>query len=161
MLFLASTLLHGSLAKGKFNSILEKFDYCAIYMLIAGTYTPFALIALKNNGGHLIFATIWVFASLGILYQLFFINKFKFFSNLTYLGMGWLILPVIMPLVKNLPSISFTLLVIGGLLYTVGLPFFALDKKFKFNHGIWHLFVLGASGCLYGSILTMLNGNFN
>lgn len=161
LLFLASTLLHGSLAKGKFNSILEKFDYCAIYMLIAGTYTPFSLIALKNNSGHLIFGAIWFLALLGILYQIFFINRFKFFSNFTYLIMGWLILPVIVPLTKSLPFISITLLVAGGLLYTLGVPFFALDKKFKFSHGIWHLFVLGGSICHYWSIVTMLNGKFN
>ncbi len=154
ILYLASTLYH-SFPKGKTKNILEIIDHCAIYLLIAGTYTPFTLLVLKGKIGWIIFFIIWVIAVAGVVFKAVFIKKFKILSTLFYIFMGWMIVSAIKPLIANLQSGGFWLLVLGGVLYTVGTIFYTWEKV-KFNHAIWHLFVFGGSMAHFFSVFLYL-----
>ncbi len=156
LLYLSSTLYH-SFSEGKLKEIFQIIDHGAIYLLIAGTYTPLAIIALKGPLGWSIFGIIWVIAIGGIVLKVFFINRFAILSTLLYLGMGWAILFFIGPLFGALHSRSFIFLLVGGLLYTGGIVFYAW-KSMKYNHAIWHLFVLGGSTCHFFTVLFLLPG---
>ncbi len=133
---------------GKFFKIL---DHSTIYLLIAGTYTPFALISLRGNWGWTLFATVWVVTVLGVFLKIFFVHRFKVLAPLTYLFMGWLIVFAIKPAVELIPRAGFYLLLAGGLFYTFGLIFYAW-KRLLFHHAIWHLFVLAGSTCHYFAV---------
>ena len=154
MLYLSSTLYH-SFPEGKGKNILRIIDHSSIFLLIAGTYTPLTLILLRGNWGWTIFALVWGIALIGILLKIIYINKLKYFSTLLYLIMGWLVILVIKPLlaVINKPGLIF--LIIGGLLYTSGIFFYSCEK-IKYNHAIWHLFVLGGSICHFFTVLYLL-----
>jgi len=154
MLYLASTLYH-SFPEGKGKNILRIIDHSSIFLLIAGTYTPLTLILLRGNWGWTLFVLVWGIALIGILLKIICLNKLKYVSTLLYLVMGWLVMLVIKPLlaVINKPSLIF--LIIGGLLYTSGI-FFYSSKKIKYNHAIWHLFVLGGSICHFFTVLYLL-----
>lgn len=150
LLFVMSTLLHSMPVRFKrFFSIL---DHSAIYILIAGTYTPFLLVTIKGALGWSLFGVIWGLAILGVLFKVFFIHRFEFVSLIFYILMGWLIMFAIKPLYVNLPFPGFMLLVIGGLLYTGGAIFYAW-RSIPYNHAIWHLFVMAGSACMYFSVL--------
>lgn len=154
ILYLASTLYH-SIQNDKAKKILKIFDHASIYLLIAGTYTPVTLIALRSQNGILawtIFGIIWGFALVGIILKAFFTGRFKLISTLCYLIMGWIIVIAMNPLVHAVSTSAITWFVIGGLSYTVGAVFYMI-KKIPFNHAIFHLFVLGGSICHFFAIL--------
>ncbi|MFC7364965.1 MULTISPECIES: PAQR family membrane homeostasis protein TrhA [Bhargavaea] len=150
VLYLMSTLLHSMPAKYKrFFSIL---DHSSIYVLIAGTYTPLVLTSLGGTLGWTLFGIVWGLAILGILFKVFFIHRYEAVSLIFYIAMGWLIIFAIRPLHAVIGTGGITLLVIGGLLYTVGAIFYAW-RRIPYNHAIWHLFVIGGSAAMYFSIL--------
>lgn len=150
ILFLASTLYH-SLIFTKARKTFRIIDHSSIFMLIAGTYTPYLLISLKNDKRLIYFGIIWTIAIIGILMKVFFFEKSKKISNLLYIGMGWLSVIMIRSLVKVIDIKGIILLALGGIVYTSGV-FFYKNKKIKFSHVIWHLFVLGGAILMYFSI---------
>ncbi|NLN53550.1 MAG: hemolysin III family protein [Firmicutes bacterium] len=154
MLYTASTLYHG-FPKGELKRKLKIFDHACVYLLIAGTYTPITLLALRNTLGITILSIVWLAAVTGIIVKIFYINRNVVLSTLVYVGLGGLILVAIKPLLAALSSTSFRLLVLGGIFYAVGTIFFAL-QKIKHNHGIWHLFVLAGSICHFFTVLYLL-----
>ncbi len=150
LLFLMSTLLHSMPVKLK--KLFSILDHSAIYVLIAGTYTPFALISLQGALGWTLFGIIWGLAVLGILFKVFFIHRYEFVSLIFYVLMGWLIIIAVKPLIESITLQGFLLLLSGGLLYTVGAIFYAW-RRIPYNHAIWHLFVIAGSLCMYLSVL--------
>lgn len=150
LLFLTSTLLHSMPVKLK--KLFSIFDHSAIYILIAGTYTPFLLVTIKGPLGWSLFGVIWGLAITGILFKVFFIHKYEAVSLVFYIVMGWLIISAIKPLYANLPIEGFALLVIGGVLYTFGSIFYAW-RKIPFNHAIWHIFVIAGSASMFFCVL--------
>lgn len=154
LLYLASTLYH-SCPKGKTKDILKVCDHSAIFLLIAGSYTPLTLIALQGKLGWTLFGIVWGIAIAGIIFKAFFIHKFKRLSTLMYILMGWIVIFAIKPLYLSLSTASITFLVAGGLLYTFGTIFYRW-KKLKYNHAIWHLFVLGGSVCHFFTMFFLL-----
>lgn len=143
LLYISSTLYH-SFPEGKVKRVFKFFDHTSIYILIAGTYTPFALLPLRGPLGWTIFGIIWGLALLGILFKTFFINKTDILSTIIYILMGWIIIFAIKQVYISIPKISFVFLVIGGISYTLGTIFYILDRLFFF-HIVWHLFVLAGS----------------
>lgn len=151
MLYTASTLYH-SFRKPNLKHIFKILDHSCIYFLIAGTYTPFLLVTLKGRLGWSLFAIIWSLTVIGVLFKVFFIHRFQIISTIAYILMGWIVIFAIKPLVQALPGDGLVLLVCGGLAYTLGTAFYVW-KKLPFNHGIWHLFVLGGSACHFFAIM--------
>jgi len=150
LLFLASTLYH-AIPHPPAKRWLKKLDHCAIYLLIAGTYTPFLLVGLASPLAKGLMIVIWSMALLGVIFKLAFAHRFEVVSLITYLTMGWLSLVVIYQLAQRLPVGGLTLLAVGGLIYTVGVVFYACNR-IPFNHAIWHGFVLGGSLCHFLAI---------
>ncbi len=150
LLYLASTLYH-SMAEGKARRWCKVFDHCAIYLLIAGTYTPFLLVALDTPLARGLMVVIWGLALAGVVFKLIFINRFKKLSLFTYLMLGWLSLVVIYQLYIHLAGEGLLLLAAGGLVYSLGVIFY-VAKRIPYNHAIWHLFVLGGSICHFMAI---------
>ena len=150
-LYAASTLYHG-IPSPRRKRALRIFDHSAIYLLIAGTYTPFLLVNLRGGWGWSLFGIVWGLAMAGILFKFLFVDRFSFFSTLLYLLMGWLVLIALKPLLASVPSTGLRWLFAGGLLYSLGVVFYAW-KNLPFNHVIWHLFVLAASTCHYLAVL--------
>lgn len=142
-LFSASTFYHWAKTE-KWKKFLKKADHICIYLLIAGSYTPFLLMNLKENSGYLMMSIVWSIAAVGILFKIFAKRKFIFLSVATYLGMGWLAVVAKEPLMATVPEAGLKGIVVGGLFYTVGVLFYLL-KKMPFHHGIWHFFVLAGS----------------
>jgi len=153
-LYSFSTLYHG--LHGKARPVLRKLDHHAIYLLIAGTYTPFTLVTLRGEWGWSLFGIVWSLAVLGIVIDSFPQRGRRIAPIIIYLVMGWLVLMAAEPLLKVLPPAGISGLLLGGLFYTVGIIFYALDKKRHF-HGIWHLFVLAGSTSHYFTILLYVN----
>ena len=151
ILFLASTLYHATINK-RLKSIYKLFDHCAIYLLIAGTYTPLMLITLSGTLGYSLLSFIWLFAFAGIAFKIKFGHKYKIISLATYLGMGFISLLVINQLYTALPTPGMVLLAAGGLVYTLGTVFY-VKKTIPFNHAIWHIFVLLGAGCHFAMML--------
>lgn len=154
LLYLISTLYHAIQHK-KAKFVFEIMDHSAIYLLIAGTYTPFCLISLKGALGWTIFGIVWGCAALGIVFKVFFVKKFMFLSTLMYILMGWMVVFALKPLIASTSRQTIILLVIGGLFYTFGAVFYVW-RKVKYHHMIWHLFVLGGSVFHYFSVLSIL-----
>ncbi|MEH2920455.1 hemolysin III family protein [Samsonia erythrinae] len=154
LLFLASTLYH-AIPSPRIKPWLKKFDHCAIYLLIAGTYTPFLLVGLNSPLAHGLMIVIWSMALLGVIFKLAFAHRFEALSLITYLVMGWLSLVVIYQMVMRLSAASVTLLAVGGVVYTLGVIFYAC-KRIPYNHAIWHGFVLGGSVCHFLAIYLYL-----
>lgn len=140
ILYAASTFYHAA-KKPKKRRMLNIFDHAAIYVLIAGSYSPFCLVALKSYLGFYMFIAVWVFASTGIVLKLFFTGRFDKISTAMYLLMGWQVLFFIKPLIAALTSFGLSLLIAGGIFYTVGAILYSL-KKMPYNHAIFHVFVL-------------------
>jgi hemolysin III len=153
-LYTASTLYH-SFPPGRVKSIFKIIDHSCIYLLIAGTYTPLTLTALRGPLGWTIFGVVWSIALIGIVFKAYFINRFLVLSTLLYLFMGWLILLAIKPLITGLSTTSLIFLLTGGALYTLGTIFYGL-QKIKYNHAIWHVFVLAGSICHFFTVLYLL-----
>lgn len=143
VLYLASTLFHWSV-RPKIRKYLNVFDHSAIYVLIAGTYTPFLLVTLNGPWGWSLFGVIWGLAIAGVVFKMFFTGRFDKLSLLIYVLMGWLILIAIVPLIQNLSTMGLIWLLIGGISYSIGAVFYLLNR-FPFNHAIFHFWVLGGS----------------
>jgi hemolysin III len=154
ILYAASTLYH-SISHPSIKTIFKKLDHSAIYLLIAGTYTPFVLVSIRGAWGWSVFGIVWALAIVGITMKFISIFKFHRFSVFLYLFMGWMGLIVAKKIAMSIPTPSLVLLVAGGLSYTVGVIFYAL-RKMPFNHGVWHLFVLGGSVSHFFSVLCIL-----
>lgn len=140
LLYLASTLYHSAKAP-KIRHRLNIFDHAAIYVLIAGTYTPFTLVTLKGTMGWIVFGIIWGAALIGVVLKLFFIGKYDKLSTIMYVVMGWVMLIAIKPLVENLSKEGLFWLALGGVSYTIGAIYYSRDKM-PYNHAVFHVFVL-------------------
>jgi hemolysin III len=150
VLYTASTLYH-SVSSDRWRRILQKVDHAAIYLLIAGTYTPFVLGPLRGTWGWTLFGIVWGFAVVGIVLKLFFAGRADVLSTVAYLVMGWLVVIAIKPLVAALPAGALWLLVAGGLCYSFGTIFY-LWQRLPFNHAVWHLWVLAGSVCHWAAV---------
>ncbi len=151
MLYTISTLYHS--LRGQAKPVFQKLDHAAIYLLIAGSYTPFTLITLRGSWGWSLFGVVWSLAIIGIVIDCLHRNGPRIYQMIIYLLMGWLVLIALYPLLQNLPLNGVVWLVAGGLCYTGGMVFYALDNKLTHAHGIWHLFVLAGSICHFVAIL--------
>ncbi len=149
-LYLASTLYHSF---GETNPRLRKLDHVAIYLLIAGSYTPFTLVTLRGPLGWTLFGSVWGIAVMGIVVDLLFADRRRIIPVIFYLLMGWIVVFAIKPLLQSLPLNGFWWLLAGGISYTAGVVFYALEGKLPHSHGIWHLFVLGGSIAQFIAIL--------
>ncbi|WP_319201022.1 hemolysin III family protein [uncultured Ilyobacter sp.] len=143
IMYTMSTLYH-SLRPGRAKRVFERLDHCSIYILIAGTYTPFCFTLLKGKAGWILFGFQWGLALMGIVFKSIWIDKWVAAATAVYAAMGWSIIFVIQTLLASIAYGGFLLLLIGGILYTLGIIFFALPL-FKYHHGVWHFFVLGGS----------------
>ena len=143
LLYVASTLYH-AIPYPAARLRLKVFDHCAIYLLIAGTYTPFTLVGLRGPWGWGLFASIWTLALAGVVFKLFFTGRFRTLSTLIYVGMGWLVLVAIKPLWGALDGWELGWLFAGGVFYTVGTLFYHRPSM-RYSHAVWHLFVLAGS----------------
>lgn len=151
LLFLSSTLVH-SFPEGKAKDLFEIFDHAAIYLFIAGTYTPFTLIVMNGALGWTLLSIVWVIAIVGVVFKSYFVKRFMFISTILYVVMGWLIIIGWKPLAATLPTEGLVLLVAGGILYTVGAIFYVW-RGFVFHHAVWHLFVLAGSTAHFFAVL--------
>lgn len=150
ILYLASTLYHRS-TDPKIRYRLNIFDHAAIYVLIAGSYTPFVLVTLNGMEGWIVFSVVWGIALAGIILKIFLTGKFKILSTILYVAMGWLILFSFRSLVQNLEYSGLVWLIAGGLAYTVGAVLYSMER-IKFNHAIFHIFVLMGTFCHFISV---------
>ena len=151
LLYTASTLYH-SFRKPNLKHVFKILDHSCIYVLIAGTYTPFMLVTIRGTLGWGMFALVWSFTVIGIIFKVFFVHRFKIISTIAYILMGWIIIFAIKPLFQTLPGGGLVLLICGGLAYTLGTVFYAW-KRLPFNHTIWHLFVLTGSVCHFLAVM--------
>ena len=150
LLYTASTLYHAiqhPVAKGR----LKVFDHCAIYLLIAGTYTPFTLVSLRGPWGWSLFAAIWTLAVAGVVFKLFFTGRFKRLSTAIYIAMGWLVVVAAKPMLSSLDGWTLGWLLAGGAAYTLG-TFFYHRESIPHSHAIWHLFVIAGSVCHFVAV---------
>ena len=150
-LYVFSTIYHS--VRGPAKALLRKFDHCAIYLLIAGTYTPFALVSLRGTWGWWLLGIVWSLALFGIVQELMVGKRTRVLSLILYVLMGWLALVAVVPLWQALTPSGFAWLLAGGALYTGGLVFYATDHKLRHGHGMWHLCVVSGSGCHFYTIL--------
>ena len=150
-LYTLSTLYHST--RGTAKAVFRKLDHCSIYLLIAGTYTPFTLVTLRGAWGWSLFGVIWGLAALGIAQEAWLGKGARILSLVIYVLMGWLSVIAVKPLLAALTPAGFAWLAAGGLFYTGGIIFYSLDEKLRHGHGIWHLFVLAGSASHYLAIL--------
>ena len=151
LLYSISALYHG--LRGPSKEILRKLDHLSIYLLIAGSYTPFCLVSLRGPWGWSLLGVVWALAALGSLQELKPRSDARILSLVIYVVMGWLALVAVVPLLQALGPGGFAWLAAGGLLYTLGIVFYALDTRLAHAHGLWHLFVLGGSATHFVAIL--------
>lgn len=156
LLYGASTFYH-AMSAGPRKQILRVLDHSAIYLLIAGTYTPFMLGALRGVWGWTMLAIIWTLALVGIVGKWTVGFRFPWLSTALYLGMGWLIVIALRPLYENVPKAGLVWLLVGGLCYTGGVVFYARDRHIRFGHAWWHVCVLGGSVCHFVAVLAYAN----
>lgn len=154
LLYTASTLYHAVWHRTA-RTRLQVFDHCAIYVLIAGTYTPFTLVGLRGGWGWSLLAVVWALAAAGVVFKLFCTGRFRRLSTFIYLAMGWLVVVATGPMLRALPLSALLWLVAGGLSYTAG-TFFYLSRRIPYAHAIWHLFVLGGSVCHFVAVLSQV-----
>lgn len=150
-LYAASTLYH-AIPEERAKRVLQIVDHAAIFLLIAGTYTPFTLGVLRGAWGWSLFGVVWSLAGAGIIFKLLFGAKYPKVSTFFYVGMGWLIVVAARPLMLHLPGAGLLLLGAGGLCYTGGVAFYLTDHR-RYRHAVWHLFVLGGSACHFFAVL--------
>lgn len=150
-LYLSSTLYHST--RGRAKEVFRKFDHSAIYLLIAGTYTPFALVTLNGPWGWSLFGVVWGLAILGIVQEIWLAKGARIVSLVLYLLMGWCAVVAVVPLIDALSWSGFAWVVGGGVIYTAGVVFYLFDERFRHFHGIWHLFVLAGSAVHYAAIV--------
>jgi hemolysin III len=139
----ATTVYHS--VRGRKKAIMKKVDHFSIYLLIAGSYTPFCLVTLRGPWGWTLFGIVWGLALIGILQEIKPRSEARILSIVIYAVMGWIVLVAVKPLIAALGTAGFAWLASGGVLYTVGIIFFALDHRLRHAHGIWHLFVIAGS----------------
>ena len=151
LLYLSSTLYHS--LRGKAKQIFRVFDHTSIYLLIAGTYTPFTLVTLRGRLGWWLFGIVWTLAAIGIAKDIFFHGRYRAVSVVLYVLMGWLIVAAFAPLRQALPLVGIAWLLAGGVFYTAGIVFFAQSKRVSYMHGLWHLCVMAGSVCHYIAVL--------
>jgi len=151
VLYLSSTLYHS--LRGKAKRVFHVFDHCAIYLLIAGTYTPLTLITLRGAWGWWLFGIVWALAIAGVLKDTLLHGRYRPTSVVLYILMGWLVLVAIKPLRLAMPSDGIAWIAAGGVVYMAGLIFFALSKRVAHMHGVWHLCVIGGSACHYVALM--------
>jgi len=154
ILYLSSTIYHG-LQQPRAKKIFKIFDHSAIYLVIAGTYTPFLLVGLRGTTGWTLLLIVWAIALIGITFKVLFIERFQILSVISYLLMGWLCVFVFREMFASIPIGGIIWLAAGGLLYTIGVIFYALQKT-PYMHAVWHCFVLGGSLCHYFAVLFFL-----
>lgn len=154
LLYLISTLYHAA-PRGRLKDVLQALDHMAIYLLIAGTYTPFVLIELGGKTGWALFFALWGLAAIGIGVKAVFVDRFDVISTVAYILMGWAGLVAIVPLYHALPHVSFALVLAGGIAYTVGALFY-LWESLPHNHGIWHIFCVAGSTCHFIAIFWLV-----
>jgi len=157
LLYTGSTLYH-ALPFPRATSVFKIIDHSAIYLLIAGSYTPFCLVTLRNDGGWWMFALLWVFAAVGISTESFWAYRPRWLSAVVYLLMGWMVVFMIQPVMAHLDSTGLWLLVAGGLCYTLGTIFYAI-KRVPYFHMVWHLWVLAGSACHVVAVLLFVMPN--
>ena len=150
LLYTTSTLYH-SVPGERRKRLLRKFDHAAIFLLIAGTYTPFLLVNLRGPWGWSLLGVIWALAVAGVVLKFWLAGRFKLGSTLLYLGMGWLIMIALRPMLRTVPAEALWLLLAGGLSYSAGTVFY-LWKRLPYHHAVWHLFVLGGSVCHFFAV---------
>ncbi|MHB0841445.1 PAQR family membrane homeostasis protein TrhA [Stutzerimonas nitrititolerans] len=143
LLYSISTLYHS--LRGRAKVIMRKLDHLSIYLLIAGSYTPFCLVTLRGSWGWWLFGIVWGLAVIGMLQEIKPRSEARVLSVVIYAVMGWIVLVAVKPLLAALGGVGFSWLVAGGVLYTVGIIFYAYDQRFRHWHGIWHLFVMAGS----------------
>lgn len=148
-LYGASTLYHAFKSPGV-KDVLRVLDHCAIYLLIAGTYTPFVLVGLGGGLGWTLFGVVWAMAATGIVFKVFFTGRFAVLSTVAYVAMGWLGVVALRPLIEALPPAALVWLLLGGVSYTAGTLFY--HRKIPYSHALWHLFVLAGSACHFAAI---------
>lgn len=156
LLFIASTLYH-AITHPRAKRWLKVLDHIAIYLLIAGTYTPFALVGLSGTWGWSLFGVVWGLAAAGVVFKLFFAGRFKLLSTLIYIAMGWLALIAYRPMVERIDHAVIVWLFIGGASYTLGTLFY-LAKRYRYTHAVWHLFVLGGAVAHFVATYQLLLG---
>ncbi|MBI2747388.1 MAG: hemolysin III family protein [Burkholderiales bacterium] len=152
LLYFTSTLYH-ALPQGRAKQVFMKLDHGAIYLFIAGSYTPFALGVMGGAWGWTLFGLVWAMAAIGITLKAFDRLSHPWLSTGLYLAMGWLVLIAAVPLVERVPSAGLTLLVAGGVAYTVGVVFFMLDSRLRYAHAVWHAFVAAGTALHYFAVL--------
>lgn len=150
LLYTSSTLYHS--IQGRLKALFQKLDHGAIYLLIAGSYTPFSLVTLRGTLGWTVFGIVWGLAALGIFVDILHKDGKRIIPIVIYLIMGWLAVVAFRPLHAALATAGFTWLLIGGLFYTGGIVFYLIDRRMPYAHGIWHLFVLAGSAAQFVSI---------
>jgi hemolysin III len=154
LLYAASTLYHAARTP-RARARLKVLDHCAIYLLIAGSYTPFALVGLRGGWGWTLFGVAWGLAAAGTVFKLFFTGRFPRLSTATYIAMGWLAVVAIVPMVQRLPAATLAWMVAGGVVYTAGTLFYH-SRRIPYAHAIWHAFVIGGSACHFAAVLTQM-----
>ena len=152
LLYCASTLYH-ALPAGRAKRVFQKLDHGAIYLFIAGSYTPFALGALGGPWGWTLFGLTWSLAALGVTLKAFDRLSHPWLSTGLYLAMGWVVLIAVGPLIERVPAPGIALLVAGGIAYTAGVTFFALDSRLRYGHAVWHGFVMAGTGFHFFAVL--------
>src|SRR5437762_4276969 len=151
LLYVSSTLYHA--LRGEAKRVFHVFDHCAIYFLIAGTYTPLTLLTLRGKVGWTLFGVVWALAAAGVLKDSLFHGRLRAVSVVLYALMGWLVIFAFEPLQRALPAAAIGWLLAGGIVYTIGIVFFAMSKRVAYTHGVWHLFVIAGSICHYTAII--------
>ena len=151
VLYLSSTLYHS--LRGKAKQVFHVFDHCSIYLLIAGTYTPFTLTTLRGPWGWWLFGIVWTLAAAGVAKDVFLHGRFRAVSVVLYVLMGWMVVAAFAPLQRALPAGGIALLAAGGIVYSAGIIFYALGNRVAYTHGVWHLFVLAGSICHYLAVV--------
>ncbi len=151
VMYLSSTLYHS--VRGPSKKVFHVFDHCAIYLLIAGTYTPFTLLTLRGAWGWSLFGVVWGLAIAGILKDIFFHNRYRIISVLLYVVMGWAVVVAFAPLQQHLARAGIVWLAAGGVVYTAGIAFYSSAKRIAHAHGWWHLCVIAGSICQYVAVL--------
>lgn len=150
LLYTASTLYH-SFRDAELKRLLRKFDHAAIFLLIAGTYTPFMLVSLRGPWGWSLLGVVWTLAVVGVAMKFWFTGRFRMLSTAIYIAMGWLVMIALRPMLLAVPTGGLWLLLAGGLCYTSGTVFYVW-KNLPYHHALWHLFVLGGSICHWAAI---------
>jgi hemolysin III len=153
-LYLSSTLYHST--RGRAKAIFRKMDHAAIYLLIAGTYTPFTLVTLNGPWGWSLFGIVWGLAILGIVQEIWIAKGARVLSLAIYLLMGWVAMVAAAPIIRAIAWSGFAWLAAGGIVYTVGIVFYCYDERFRHFHGVWHLFVLAGSAIHYTAIVLFI-----